>query len=88
MNMLFTASLNKVWSMINTQQIIALCPLLQINMPANVMFFFNKLLIIASFDIIPTDKIYDKINILKSSETLPIKLQEMGFGNILFIRNM
>jgi len=41
---LLGASLNHLWSLINTQQLIVLFPLLDTNMPANAMAFYRTLM--------------------------------------------
>jgi hypothetical protein len=64
-NLIAASSLNYLWSMINAQQIVVLCPLLRVNLPANATMMFNTLLTIASFDIIPTDIIYSRLNLFK-----------------------
>jgi hypothetical protein len=43
-----------------------LCPLLRVNLPANATLMFNTLLAIASFDLIPTDKIYKKLDLYQN----------------------
>jgi hypothetical protein len=55
------ASLNHLWSMINTQQIILMMPLFNLAIPANAALFFGYLKQIASFDIIPTDIFYNDV---------------------------
>jgi hypothetical protein len=47
--------------MINTQQIILMMPLFYISLPANAAVFFNFIMQIASFDIIPTDLFYNDV---------------------------
>jgi len=61
MNVFLAASLNQLWSMINSQQIMVLFPLFKINLPANTAVMFNMLMTIAAFDIVPTDAFYEKI---------------------------
>jgi hypothetical protein len=40
-NLLMSASLNQLWSMINTQQLIVMMPLFKVLMPGNAQAFFN-----------------------------------------------
>ena len=49
-NILISASLNQLWSMINTQQLIVMMPLFQIQLPANAGMFFRSVMEIAAFD--------------------------------------
>ena len=87
-NLAANASLNTLWSMVNNQQIIVLCPLMRINLPGNIKLLFNKLLIIASFNFVPTDMIFNKLHILKNTEILDRNLEQMGFNSVFFLRNM
>lgn len=57
-NIAFSASLNQLWSMINTQQIIVLIPLFKVQVPLNATQFLNLIMTVAAFDIIPTDDLY------------------------------
>jgi hypothetical protein len=41
LNIILSASLQQLWSMINTQQIIVLMPLFSINLPPNAAVFFG-----------------------------------------------
>jgi len=50
LNLFISASLNQLWAMINTQQLIVMMPLFQIEMPANAGIFFANVMEIASFD--------------------------------------
>ncbi len=49
-NILISASLNQLWAMINTQQLMVMMPLFKIEMPANAGIFFKHVMEIAAFD--------------------------------------
>jgi len=49
-NILISASLNQLWAMINTQQMMVMMPLFKIEMPANAGIFFKHVMEIAAFD--------------------------------------
>ena len=63
LQLLIGASLNQLWALINTQQLIVLMPLFKTNIPANAGMFFNQIMEIAAFDIIeiaePLDNLLD-----------------------------
>ena len=46
--------------MINTQQIVVLMPLFDIQMPANAQIFFGFIFELASFNILPLQDFYDQ----------------------------
>lgn len=50
MNLVLSASLNQLWVMINTQQLIVLLPLMKVQLPANAAIFFKSIFQIAAFD--------------------------------------
>jgi hypothetical protein len=50
------ASLQFIWALINTLQLIIRVPLFPLaNMPMNAQLFFSTLVSISSFDLLPTD---------------------------------
>jgi hypothetical protein len=59
LNIVLSASLQQLWSMVNTQQLVVLMPLWNIKLPANAAMFFGFIMTIAAFDILPTDTFYD-----------------------------
>jgi hypothetical protein len=59
MNFFLTAGLSQLWSMINTQQIIVMMPLFNLNLPANAGMFFGFIMNLASFNLLPTDRFYN-----------------------------
>ncbi len=75
--------------MINTQQIIVLMPLFNIQMPANAQIFFEFIMELASLDILPMQKFYDKY--LPSpfwDAPLSDKFYNLGFQSIFFLNNL
>jgi len=74
--------------MINTEQLIVLMPLFDVNMPANAQAFFNQLNKIASFDLIDIEPFI--VWALNVNDTGPFNthFDECGFGSLYFINNM
>jgi len=54
MNLLFSSSLNILWSFVNALQIIVFLPLVNLSLPVNSYIVSKTLASVASFDIIPT----------------------------------
>ena len=89
LNVVLAASLQQLWSMINTYQIIVLLPLFNIEMPANAQIFFGFIMEIASFDILPMQKFYDKyLPTPDWDEPLNDKFNNLGFQSTFFLNNM
>lgn len=89
-NFVLSASLNSLWSMINTQQMIVLIPLFQVDLPENAGMVFKQMMKIAAFDLVPnTEDIY---NTVLGIDELPGPLTEnfgtVGFETTYFIHNM
>lgn len=58
-NVALSGSLAMLWGLINSLQIIAHMPLLVIKFPINANVFYQMLLTLATFDILPTDMVSD-----------------------------
>ena len=50
-----STSLQYVWDLVNTQQLIMLIPLMNVRIPANTQVILEKLTRICAFEVIPTD---------------------------------
>ena len=88
MNFFLAASLQQLWQMINTQQIIILLPLFRITLPSNIAIVFNLLMKIAAFDVIRTDGLYDQILDLPHTEPLTPNFEAVGFESLLLLYNL
>jgi hypothetical protein len=60
---LFNTTLASFWGLLNSQQNLAYLPSLSINNPGMVSLYLEQLINIATFDPIPTDVIYENIDI-------------------------
>mmetsp|Transcript_20625 Transcript_20625/g.19616 ORF Transcript_20625/g.19616 Transcript_20625/m.19616 type:complete len:91 (+) Transcript_20625:2363-2635(+) len=56
-NLVMSTSLQALWGAINALQMIVHIPLFSLHMPSNALIFFNTLISVARFDIIPAEKI-------------------------------
>jgi len=88
-NLVFSTSLNLLWSMANSLQIIVHLPLINITLPYNVLLASSFLANVASFEIIPTEAIYSKFlsfdrdKTLKDKEGIRYELVGMETSNFL-----
>jgi hypothetical protein len=89
LNVVLSASLQQLWSMINTQQIIVLFPLFNLEMPANAQIFYGFIMELASFNILPMQDFYDKyLPTPEWDEPLNEKFNNLGFQSTFFLNNM
>ena len=89
LNIILSASLQQLWSMINTQQIIVLMPLFKIDMPANAQMFFGFIMQLASFNILPMQDFYERYLPPPSwDEPLNDRFDVLGFQSTFFLNNM
>jgi hypothetical protein len=89
MNVILSASLQQLWSMINTQQIIVLMPLFSSQMPANAQIFYGFIMNLASFNILPMDAFYEKYLPAPSwDKPLDDMFNNLGFQSTFFLNNM
>ena len=74
--------------MVSTQQLIVLIPLFPVNLPSNAGDFFGYLMKVASFDIIPTDTIFNWIFQIEPPDPLTENFGTVGFGTTYFYNNL
>lgn len=74
--------------MVSTQQLIVLIPLFPVNLPSNAGAFFAYLMKIASFDIIPTDIIFNGMFGTEPPDALNESFDTVGFGTTDFYNNL
>ena len=87
-NIAISASLNQLWTMINTQQLIVLMPLFDIKPPANVNMLFEKIMEIAAFDLFEVNEPLDKLLNLEPTEPFNERFSTVGFESIYLLNNL
>lgn len=88
LNIIISASLNQLWAMINTQQLMIMMPLFQITMPANAGLFFRSLMEIAAFDFYDfSDFVHDLFQV-EPKETTDLNFEAIGFESKYFLVNI
>ena len=61
LNMILKGSLQHVWSLINTLQVIIFAPLINIQFPGNAFMFFEKMFQVAIFEVLPSKQLLSDI---------------------------
>ena len=74
--------------MINTQQLIALLPLFKVNIPANALLLFNKIMEIAAFDIIEINDTLNQLLNLEPTGPYSKNFDSVGFESIYLLNNL
>ena len=87
-NFILSASLQHVWSTIESQQIIVLMPLFKVNLPANVGIFFGYIMMIASFDLVPVDSFVDEYGGMTPTEPINENFEAVGFESLYVLINL
>ena len=90
-NFLQNASLNKLWSMINAQQVSVHAPMYhRLKFPPNAVAMNAIIIMIASFDLIPTDKFIDPYVYTDMPESIPYtpQFELVGYESTLTISNI
>ena len=87
LSFLLAGSLNQLWALVRSQQIIVLLPLYKISLPANASFFFNMLMQIAAFEVMDMDDSYQSIT-KKATDPLDDNFSAIGFNSMWFFNNM
>ena len=88
LNIFIAASLNQLWALINTQQLIVLMPLFDTKIPANAGIFFNQIMEIAAFDFIEVGDYLDEWLGLEPIEPENPNFVTLGLGSIFLLNNM
>ena len=88
-------SVNQLWSMINTQQIVVMIPLFKLrNIPLVTQAVFNVLMTIAAFDILPDEWMYGSWNFLlgldddQVPDALNKNFEDVGFETLWSVHNL
>lgn len=88
MNFLLALSLQQLWSLIETQQLIVLMPLFNTGLPENAKMVFDFIFQIAAFDLISTDEFYENNFEMGESEALSQNFEALGFESVNFLSNI
>ena len=65
-----------------------LIPLFKINLPGNAGAFFNYLMQIAAFDVVPTDDIFTAVFMTDAPDALNDNFETVGFETTQFMYNL
>ena len=88
-NILLAGSLSQVWGMINNLQMIIYAPLINVQFPGNAFLVYDVMIIIGTFDFLPTDDIYPLIfPSLKESEPYSAKFDRVGLSHAYLVMNL
>lgn len=88
MNILISGSLNQLWSLINTQQLIVMMPLFQVVLPANAGLFFKAVMSIAAFDFYDfTDAVHMLFEV-EPTDPIDSHFEAIGFESQYLLVNM
>ncbi|TNV87834.1 hypothetical protein FGO68_gene14781 [Halteria grandinella] len=85
-----SVSMQLLWGMVNTLQLIIHMNMLSVIMPANVQLFFSLIVNIVQFKIVPTDKIISTLFGIKQefkSKVSP-EFQQTGYGTTNILKNL
>lgn len=65
-----------------------LMPLFTLKLPQNAALFFNFIMQIAAFDVLPTDAFYDDYFSMEAKEAVNDNFDALGFNSMWFLYNM
>jgi len=88
LNWLLSFSLSQLWGMVNSLQIVVHFPLVNVEYPANAKLVFSYFIKIASFDMLPTDKINSVFFQFYEETAISVNLEEQGYDKRNFIENL
>ena len=88
LNVLLAGSLNSLWSLIESQQLVIIMPMFNLIIPAQAAVFFNVLMQVAAFDPIPAEKTIDIWLNLEATGAYKPKFGILGFESMFCVSNM
>jgi len=88
LNLLLSGSLSTLWGLINSIQIIMHTFLFNLRLPQNAQVFCSKFMFIASFNLIPTDRILDWMFNLSPSDPVTSNYSELGYNSLSLLHNL
>lgn len=88
MNLALSASLNLVWSLMNTMQIIVHLPLVNLSFPSNAQTISVMFVSLANFDVVPHGYLnYKTFDFDQNLNMREARFALMGYGKTNFILN-
>jgi len=88
-NLIMAISLQMLWGLVNTLQIIAHLPMIELAMPQNAFIFFRTLTGLTQLEIIESGPIYEKLMTFdENEEALTSNFEQMGYETKTAILNM
>jgi len=88
LNWVLSFSLNHLWGMVNSLQIVIHFPLTSVYYPANASLFFSYFNVVATFDVLPTDSINDYVLTFTETPAIGENFEELDYGGTNFISNL
>jgi len=88
LNLVTGGSFQFLWSLINSMQILSLCPLITFEHPANSAMLFRTLANIMNFNILPTDETITSMLDLNDTETTHNNFQLMHYETAYVLLNI
>ena len=88
-NFLLAGSLNQLWGMINNLQIIIHSPLINVQFPGNAFILYDNMIVVATFDFLPTDDFFPYIfpNV-PFEDAYTDKFDRLGYSHTFLLFNM
>ena len=92
LNLLLSGTMTFIWGLLNSLQVVSHFPLINIMMPANAQYTFQTIVLIATFELIPTgdliDGMEDGLGIRNLEYSLTDNFIDFGFDTTDPIRNL
>jgi len=88
LNWILSYSLNMLWGIISSMQIVVHFPLTSVAYPANASLFNSYFLTIATFDVLPTDDINAYFFTFHDGEPIAKNFEDFGYEKRNFIQNL
>lgn len=88
LNLILGGSLDSLWSLVEGIQIVLHSLLINISIPQNALTFVTVFMNVASFNLLPTNLITDKIFLEQATDPYSENFKALGYQSLSPIKNM
>lgn len=88
LNLMLAASMQLLWGLINSLQLLVRTPLMNLNFPLSTKLFFNNFVMVTNFDILPSQELNAYFFNFHESDEFNERFSEMGYDSLNCIDNI
>ena len=87
-NIALSGSLNQLWGMINSLQIVVHTPLVDVSFPENAKLVYKQMILVATFDVLPTDDWFPEWFDLPEADSFSESFADLNYDSAFLVVNL